>query len=115
MVHPAGAERNALWAVEQALCSGASDAVLAWVGDASHTVLRRLQLAAEAHTCWAVLFRPRAALRHGSPAALRFKLSRAGARLRVEIIKCRGARPGIVELELPSNGPREPRRSGGTE
>jgi cell division inhibitor SulA/protein ImuA len=101
LVHPSGAGKETLWAVEQALRSGVSDAVLAWLGEASNTVLRRLQLAAEAHACWAVLFRPGTALRQSSPAALRLKLSHAGEEIRITIAKCRGRRPGIVDLRFP--------------
>lgn len=99
MVHPSG-ERDGLWAVEQALRSGAGSAVLAWIRSAGDVVLRRLQLAAEERRCWAVFFRPVAALRQRSPAALRVKLSREGAQTRLEILKCRGGRPGIVNLDL---------------
>lgn len=98
MVHPSG-ERDGLWAVEQALRSGAGAAVLAWIRSASDVALRRLQLAAEERRCWAVIFRPMAAMRHRSPAALRLKLSREGTRSRVEILKCRGGRPGIIDLD----------------
>lgn len=101
MVHPVSGGKDTLWAVEQALRSGASDVVLAWLGDASNTVLRRLQLAAEAQDCWAVLFRPGEALRESSPAVLRLRLSRAGEKVRITILKCRGRRPGIVDLRFP--------------
>lgn len=100
MVHPTSAKKDALWAVEQVLRSGSSIAVLAWLKDANDTVLRRLQLAAEEHDCWAVLFRPMKALQQSSPAALRVKLSATVGKARVEIVKCRGKRPGIVDLEL---------------
>jgi cell division inhibitor SulA/protein ImuA len=100
MVHPTSAKKDALWAVEQVLRSESSIAVLAWVKDASDTVLRRFQLAAEERDCWAVLFRPMTALRQSSPAALRLKLSGTAETARVDIMKCRGKRPGIVALQL---------------
>ena len=96
------AGNNALWAVEQALRSGACAAVLAWLESANDRTLRRLQLAAEENACWTVLFRPDATLRRSSPAALRLKLSAADALTRVEVIKCRGTRPGTVVLERPA-------------
>lgn len=99
MVHPSG-ERDGLWAVEQALRSGAGAAVLAWIRFADDVALRRLQLAAEERHCWAVFFRPLGACLQRSPAALRVKLSRAERATRVEILKCRGGRPGAVELTL---------------
>jgi len=96
------AANNVLWAVEQALRSGSCAAVLAWLESANDRALRRLQLAAEENACWAVLFRPDATLRRSSPAALRLRLSAADAVTRVEIIKCRGARPGTVVIERPA-------------
>lgn len=98
LVHVSAAQRKSLWAVEQALRSKSSVAVLAWVDEADDKALRRLQLAAEARTCWAVLFRPIEALRQRSPAALRLKLSCDGAKLRLELVKCRGRRPGVITL-----------------
>ena len=96
------AGNDVLWAVEQALSSGSCAAVLAWLESANDRALRRLQLGAEENACWTVLFRPGATLRHSSPAALRLRLSAADAVTRVEIIKCRGTRPGTVVLERPA-------------
>lgn len=92
--------KDALWAVEQAIRSKASAAALAWLGTASNTALRRLQLSAEQYGCWTVLFQNSAALQHSSPAALRLKVSRIGEKARVDIIKCRGKRPSTLDLEL---------------
>jgi hypothetical protein len=97
LVHPTGM-KNGHWAVEQVVRSGASSGVLAWLAAADGIVLRRLQLAAEQRCCWTVLFRPAAARRSRSPAALRIGLSRDGTTTRVQIIKCRGARPAVVVL-----------------
>ena len=98
LVHPAGAKRDALWAVEQAIQSKASVAVLAWLAEADHTALRGLQLGAEENHCWTVLFRPLAALEESSPAALRFKLSTTAQGVRIDILKCRGRRPATIDL-----------------
>lgn len=97
---PAKINENTLWATEQALRSGASVAVLAWLRAASDTVLRRLQLAAEEQRCGLMLFRPEAALKQRSPAALRLRLSRMGAETRIDILKCRGGRPAQISLPL---------------
>ena len=97
-VHAAPSHRDSLWAMEQALRAGSCVAVLAWVQSADETALRRLQLAAEEGRCWAVLFRPKAALRQRSPAALKLQLLREGEMTRVEILKCRGGRPGVVHI-----------------
>jgi cell division inhibitor SulA/protein ImuA len=112
LVHPSRRQRaapestEALWAVEQAVRSQSSLAVLAWVREADVPALRRLQLGAEACRCWTVLFRPAAAIGQSSPAVLRFSLSPAtpadtavatpaGVRagIHLEIQKCRGRRP----------------------
>ncbi|WP_428101915.1 translesion DNA synthesis-associated protein ImuA [Candidatus Rariloculus sp.] len=102
LVHSSGTGNNVLWAVEQALRSGSCVAILAWLESADDNALRRLQLGAEERACWTVLFRPVSALRCSSPAALRLRLSPADAVIRVEIVKCRGARPGMVVLERPA-------------
>ena len=130
MIHPTPGNKSRLWAIEQAVRSGSSAGVLAWVAAADAVILRRLQLAAEDQGCWVMLFRPASARLQRSPAALRIRVSRAGmdagmdargramhgaiadargrathgavadvpATTRVEIIKCRGGRPGIVEV-----------------
>lgn len=83
--------RDAAWAAEQALRDGAAAAVLAWLDHALVAGLRRLQLAAEAGDAFGVLYRPWAARRSASPAALRVALAPAAAGLRVEVLKCRGS------------------------
>lgn len=102
---PAKINENALWATEQALRSGASVVVLAWLRAASDTVLRRLQLAAEEQRCGLMLFRPEAALKQRSPAALRLRLSCMGTKTRIEILKCRGGRPAEISLVLSADAP----------
>lgn len=102
LVHPSPRRQDGLWAVEQALRSGGSVAVLAWVRSVDRAVLRRLQLAAEEQRCWAILFRPIEAGRDASPAAVRLKLSAHGSETRVEVLKCRGARPGYADIQLMS-------------
>ena len=105
MFHPTSEGRDArgraiasgksrLWAIEQAIRSGSSAGVLAWVAAADDVILRRLQLAAEEQGCWVLLFRPASTRLQRSPAALRIHLSQA----RVEIVKCWGGRPGVVEV-----------------
>ena len=98
LVHAPMARSESLWAMEQALRAKSCVAVLAWARHAEDAALRRLQLAAEQSHCWAVLFRPVDALRQRSPAALRLKLAKTTTGTRIEILKCRGARPGIVHI-----------------
>ena len=88
------------WALEQAMRFGSCAAVLAWTRSVDHVPLRRLQLAAEAGRCWAVLFRPLNASRQRSPAVLRMRLSAIGGETRIEILKCRGGRPGVASVRF---------------
>ena len=94
--------RDVLWAMEQALKSGSCAAVLAWTRSVDQAPLRRLQLAAEAGRCWTVLFRPSDASRQRSPAVLRMRLTADASRgqTRIEILKCRGGRPGAVSIRF---------------
>jgi protein ImuA len=80
------------WALEQALRSGQVGAVLAWLGPAAKSdVLRRLQLAAQAHEGPAFLLRELPARQQPSPAPLRLVLGCSGPdALSVQIIKRRG-------------------------
>jgi hypothetical protein len=92
------------WALDQSLRAGACSAVLAWWSRADWHALRRLQLAAEAGRSCGLLFRPMAACREASPAALRLVLEPSGPRTAVRIIKRRGgaiARPLILDLRVP--------------
>lgn len=109
MIHPARGNKSCLWAIEQVVRSGSSAGVLAWITAADDVILRRLQLAAEDQLCWTVLFRPQGARRQRSPAALRIRLSQHAAVTRIQIIKCRGGRPGIVDLERRLLEPRAKR------
>jgi protein ImuA len=102
VVSPAS-ERDALWAMEQALTSGAPALVLGWAAHADARALRRLQVAAAGGNALALLFRPLRAVEEASPAPLRLALA-AGAegRLSVHLLKRRGPPPAApIELALP--------------
>lgn len=94
--------QESLWAAEQALRCPAMGAVLCWPADITDRNVRRLQLAAETGGSLGVLYRPAAAAREHSPAALRLRLlpSPDGSGLLVDIHKCRGGRTGR-RLQLP--------------
>ena len=99
------APRDALWAAEQALNSGAPQAVFCWAGAADARQLRRLQVAAAAGNALAFLFRPARAAGQSSVAPLRLQLS-AGEQgtLSVHILKRRGpplAQPLSITLLRP--------------
>lgn len=93
--------RVGLWAMEQALRSGACGAVLAWPTRIDWRELRRLQLAAEIGQSWGLIFRSHTSAREASPAALRIALTPSGTSMEVRIIKCRGsAGMGSVSLDI---------------
>ena len=78
--------RDALWAFEQCLRSGACAAVLGWPQQADAQSLRRLQVAADSGDCLGFAFRDRKHVANASPAALR--MEHAGGQWHVR--KCRG-------------------------
>jgi len=98
----AASDSEALWAMEQALQSGACIAVLGWVGKATLRCLRRLQLAAEQHNSWAIAFRPPQVSKQQSVAALRIRVTpvTSEAGLQLEVMKSRAGRPGRVCVRL---------------
>lgn len=83
--------RDALWAFEQCLRSGACAAVLGWPVQADAQALRRLQVAADSGQCLGFALRDH---RHGanpSPAALRIQAVRDGrGDTAWQVRKCRG-------------------------
>ena len=95
IVRPVSAS-EILWSAEQALASGTCVAVLFWPETLDDQASRRLQLAAEKGHSWGVAFRPVAARRQPSAAALRLELSTDAQGTRVHILKSRGGRPAVV-------------------
>ena len=83
--------RDALWAAEHALSSGALGIVLCWTTYIDAAQIRRLQIAATGSHTLAFLFRPSRTRSESSAATLRLELS-AGAQgtLRVNLLKRRG-------------------------
>lgn len=98
--------RDALWAAEQCLRSGACDAVLCWPQQADDRALRRLQIAAETGQALGFAFRPIKAAMNPSPAALRIALEASPRQLR--ILKCRGGNPPAQAIAFPQSGHPEP-------
>lgn len=84
--------RDALWAAEQCMRSGACAAVLCWPQTVDDRALRRLQSAAEAGQCHGVAIRPLQAARNPSPAPLRIAIE-PGPPRQLRVLKCRGANP----------------------
>lgn len=92
--------RDALWAAEQCLRSGACAAVLCWPTHADDRALRRLQVAAETGQALGFAFRSIKTLSNPSPAALRIAIETQPRQLRV--VKCRGAMPPSHAIALSS-------------
>ncbi len=82
--------RDALWAFEQCLRSGACAAVLGWPRQADAQALRRLQVAADSGRCLGFAMRERRHAANPSPAALRLEAVRQGASTQWQVRKCRG-------------------------
>ena len=84
--------RDALWATEQALSSGALGTVLCWAKAIDARQTRRLQVAVAGSNSLAFLFRPLQASAESSAASLRLVLA-AGSRgeLAVNLLKRRGS------------------------
>ena len=86
-----------LWAMEQALRSGACAAVLGWIGAADDRALRRLKLAAAEGRSPGFLFRPSVHCEESSPAALRLLLTAHDDGLDVEILKSQRGMPARID------------------
>ncbi len=91
-----------LWAMEQALASGACAAALAWLpSERSRGLarrLRRLQLAAERGQGLGFLFCEHASARESSPAALRLWVEPIEQGVRLRLLKSRGGLRSPFEL-----------------
>ncbi len=103
VVSPASG-RDALWAMEQALVSGAPRAVVCWAPYADARALRRLQVAAVAGGALAFLFRPTRMAVDSSAAPLRLQLAGEDGQLAVRILKRRGP-PAAAPLNLAITRP----------
>ncbi|MEO8445313.1 MAG: translesion DNA synthesis-associated protein ImuA [Gammaproteobacteria bacterium] len=94
-----------LWAMEEALRSGACAGVIAWTGAAAtrpggRSLLQRLHLLSGRQQAWAVLVRGARLRRERSPARLRLQLLGASrAALQVEIFRNGWRGTGTVNVE----------------
>jgi hypothetical protein len=91
-----------LWALEQALGSGACAAALAWVRQAGGREVRRLQLATERGRTLGVLFREPGRTRESNCAALRLRLAPCESGIRITFVKSRGGLRGSLDLRWQS-------------
>ncbi len=82
--------KDTLWACEQALSSGSCAATICWTNNQplKNREIRRLQLAAEQHNTWHVLFRNRRFLEQSSVSNMRLQISNnKRSQLNVKVIK----------------------------
>lgn len=93
-----------LWAMEQALDSGACEAALAWAHEARPRSLRRLQLATERGRTLGFVFRDAAAARQASPAVLRLSVAPCEAGVEVSLLKSRGGAREPVRVRVDGTG-----------
>lgn len=96
LIHPR-ANKDGIWAIEQALRSGTCSAVMVWLAANDQRLQRRLQLAAEAGQSACFLFRNERTALRSSYAALRLRLEAVNEGLKVHILKRRG---GWVDAPL---------------
>ena len=98
LIRPAD-RREALWATEQVLRSGAASTALAWLDESGlgTTGIRRLQLAARQGRTWTNLFRPGKAAGRSSMAELRILVEEEPSercdRVGLTVLKRRGGWP----------------------
>ncbi len=93
---------NGLWSAELLLRAGGS--ILMWAAGIESAALRRLQLAAESSDSFALLIRPEAYASESTTSALRLRIWREHAVPRVEVLKCRGARPAAGKQSTLQSG-----------
>jgi len=90
VVHIDACAADTHWTAEQCLRAGCCGAVLSWMPATDYRQLRRLQLAAETGAAIGFVFRPLAAAKETSPAALRVQVTMAHGLPKIDIVKCRG-------------------------
>lgn len=95
--------RDALWAAEQCLRSGACAAVVCWPVKADDRALRRLHVAAETGHALGFAFRPSNTAQNPSPAATRVQLTARDSETGLRVVKCRGGRVPAQTLPFRSD------------
>ncbi|MEX0959592.1 MAG: translesion DNA synthesis-associated protein ImuA [Burkholderiales bacterium] len=90
LVVRAAGTADVLWAMEQALRSGACSAVLGWPGFVTEQAIRRLQLAAATGAALAFYFTAPGAQPRNSPVPFRLRIGAHNGATEVEILKRRG-------------------------
>lgn len=92
---------DALWATEQMLRAGLYGVVALWCPSLEPAIERRLQLAAETGRSIGIVAQHRPS-EGQSVVAVRLQLSTTPSALRIEVQRCRGARPGArIDFRSP--------------
>ena len=100
--------KDAAWAMEMGLKSGACDAVIGWLPRATPTVLRRIKLATASAQSFSVIFRPSFAAGSPSPATVRAVLTTQDSQLSLQLLKVQGRRQSSVTINVESRIDRAP-------
>lgn len=88
------------WAATQVLNHQSSAALLCWAGTIAYADLLQLHRLARRSATLTILYRPRAAAIHDSPARLRIALHATYAGIETLFLKCPGPRPPVRGLTL---------------
>ncbi|QSX35252.1 translesion DNA synthesis-associated protein ImuA [Shewanella avicenniae] len=98
-------EKEALWAMEQALRSGSCGLVLGWFDNLSLKAARRLQLAAEEGNCLGFCMLPLTSAGNEHPIPLKLALKTSQGECYLQILKRRGGWPvsdiHLADLAVP--------------
>lgn len=101
--------KDALWAMELSLRTGACVAVLAWATAVNMAHLRRLKLSVNAASHYAILFRPHAEAIQPSPAHIRLQLNATPCGLQVTVLKAQARKRSELSLDV-DRGRLQPKR-----
>lgn len=99
--------KQALWATEQCLKSGACHAVLLWHRELHVAQLKRLRLASQQGRSQLFLWRTEQPLSQSLPVSLSLKLSPTPIGLKIRVNKCQGSWPSApFELDMRQHWPK---------
>ncbi len=99
-------QRDALWAAEQCLKSGACSNVLLWQDELEIHQVKRLQVASEQGACPLFMLKPNMTNRLSLPVSLSLKLQGSDQGVRVEVLKRKGGwSKGNVDINFQRHYP----------
>ncbi|MGD8477432.1 MAG: translesion DNA synthesis-associated protein ImuA [Burkholderiales bacterium] len=94
---------DTLWAMNQALHSGACSAVIGWPASITEQAIRRLQLAAETGQALGAYFTRPGATARTSPVPYRLRIDGSIDNIRIEVLKRRGGNLASALCVGPAN------------